>query len=535
MEEFMDMSNSVTKHQPLTGAQSGIWYGQQMDPENPIYNTGEYIEITAPLDFVCFEKALRQAVEESESLHVRFGEDIDGPWQMIGTKREFQLHFIDVSAESDPRGVAESWMRADLKKPLDLKRDLLFNQALFKISQDRYFWYQRIHHIAADAYGFSLIAQRVAKIYTSLVTEQPLTEEALDALQPVLDENQSYHESKQYELDRQFWMNRFSDHPEVVSLGEPAPKMSNRFTQHTDYLSIDALDRLKQTARHHRGSWYEMIIASMAIYMHRLTGTNDVVLSLPMMCRMGTSAVRVPAMVMNLLPLHLSLRPDMTFVELFEQVKQEMREVRKHQYYRHETLRRDLKLLGVNQRLFGPQINMMPFDYALNFAGNRGITHKLSTGPVDDLSLNIYDQHDGNGVRVDLDANPDVYSDQAVARHLRRLLHVIENVSKLDENLAIARVDLLLPEERLQVLGTWNDTSQKLANTSAQELFEKQVLRSPMGEALKFNGNTLHYAVLDEKVNRLAHLLQARSWSRTICSNSVTSFRRYGYCDVSCS
>lgn len=510
MEEFMDMSNSVTKHQPLTGAQSGIWYGQQMDPENPIYNTGEYIEITAPLDFVCFEKALRQAVEESESLHVRFGEDIDGPWQMIGTKREFQLHFIDVSAESDPRGVAESWMRADFKKPLDLKRDLLFNQALFKISQDRYFWYQRIHHIAADAYGFSLIAQRVAKIYTSLVTEQPLTEEALDALQPVLDENQSYHESKQYELDRQFWMNRFSDHPEVVSLGEPAPKMSNRFTQHTDYLSIDALDRLKQTARQHRGSWYEMIIASMAIYMHRLTGTNDVVLSLPMMCRMGTSAVRVPAMVMNLLPLHLSLRPDMTFVELFEQVKQEMREVRKHQYYRYETLRRDLKLLGDNQRLFGPQINMMPFDYALNFAGNRGITHKLSTGPVDDLSLNIYDQHDGNGVRVDLDANPDVYSDQAVARHLRRLLHVIENVSKLDENLAIARVDLLLPEERLQVLGTWNDTSQKLANTSAQELFEKQVLRSPMGEALKFNGNTLHYAVLDEKVNRLAHLLQAR-------------------------
>ena len=53
-----------------------------------------------------------------------------------------------------------------------------------------------------------------------------------------------------------------------------------------------------------------------------------------------------------------------------------------HHKYRHEELRRDLKLIGENHRLFGPQINLMPFDYGLDFAGARGTTHNLSAGHI---------------------------------------------------------------------------------------------------------------------------------------------------------
>lgn len=46
----------------LSGAQLGIWYAQQLDPDNPIFNTAECIEIRGPVDPVLFEKALRQVV-----------------------------------------------------------------------------------------------------------------------------------------------------------------------------------------------------------------------------------------------------------------------------------------------------------------------------------------------------------------------------------------------------------------------------------------------------------------------------------------
>lgn len=144
--------------------------------------------------------------------------------------------------------------------------------------------------------------------------------------------------------------------------------------------------------------------------MHKLTGENDIVLGLPMMGRLGSVSIHTPSMVMNLVPLRITVTPNITLAELLQQVSKEIRDVRHHHKYRHEELRRDLKLLGENQRLFGPLVNVMPFDYGLNFAGNRGITHNLSAGPVDDLSINVYKRFDQNELMIHFDANPEVYN-----------------------------------------------------------------------------------------------------------------------------
>lgn len=502
------MSNMMAGHQSLTGAQAGIWYAQQLEPDNPIYNTAEYVEINGRLILEYFGQALRQAIEEADSLHARFGEDKSGPWQDIREKRDFSLQFIDVTGEENPRQAAEVWMTANLSKPIDLTKDMLFKQALLKVGEDQYFWYQRIHHIAADAFGFSLIVQRVAHIYTSLVQHEPVAGDKLGDFQEVLDEHATYITSEKYIQDRAFWMERFSDHPEVVSFADISPRLSKEIIHETGYLPVDTMDQLKQIARAYGGNWYEVIAAAIAMYMQRLTSSEDVVLCLPMMCRMGTSSVRVPAMVMNLLPLRLAVRPDMSFSELMKQVRQEMKQVRDHQHYRHETLRRDLKLLGENQRLFGPQINMMPFDYGLNFGGIRGTTHKLHTGPVDDLSLNIYDQRDGKGVRVDLDANADIYQVQEIELHLQRILYLIENIAKTNADLPVANIKTTLPEEYDNVINNWNKTYQSLSYTTVVEMFTSRVMHTPSAEALRFEGKKLSYEVLNEQVNRLAHLLE---------------------------
>lgn len=41
-----------TQQLPLTGAQAGIWFAQQLDPDNPIYNTGEYVDDTQGFDLI---------------------------------------------------------------------------------------------------------------------------------------------------------------------------------------------------------------------------------------------------------------------------------------------------------------------------------------------------------------------------------------------------------------------------------------------------------------------------------------------------
>ncbi|CAF1725633.1 Dimodular nonribosomal peptide synthase [Bacillus subtilis] len=490
----------------LTGAQTGIWFAQQLDPDNPIYNTAEYIEINGPINIALFEEALRHVIKEAESLHVRFGENMDGPWQMINPSPDVQLHVIDVSSEPDPEKTALNWMKADLAKPVDLGYDPLFNEALFIVGPDRFFWYQRIHHIAIDGFGFSLIAQRVASTYTALIKGQTAKSRSFGSLQAILEEDTDYRGSEKYEKDRQFWLDRFADAPEVVSLADRAPRTSNSFLRHTAYLPPSDVNALKEAARYFSGSWHEVMIAVSAVYVHRMTGSEDVVLGLPMMGRIGSASLNVPAMVMNLLPLRLTVSSSMSFSELIQQISREIRSIRRHHKYRHEELRRDLKLIGENHRLFGPQINLMPFDYGLDFAGARGTTHNLSAGPVDDLSINVYDRTDGSGLRIDVDANPEVYSESDIKLHQQRILQLLQTASA-GEDMLIGQMELLLPEEKEKVISKWNETAKSEKLVSLQDMFEKQAVLTPERIALMCDDIQVNYRKLNEEANRLARLL----------------------------
>src|SRR3954468_11888526 len=69
---------------PLSDAQLGIWFAQTIDPSSPAFNLAEYLEIAGPIDAAFFETALRQVVDETETLRVRFVTTPDGPRQIIG-------------------------------------------------------------------------------------------------------------------------------------------------------------------------------------------------------------------------------------------------------------------------------------------------------------------------------------------------------------------------------------------------------------------------------------------------------------------
>ncbi len=131
--------------------------------------------------------------------------------------------------------------------------------------------------------------------------------------------------------------------------------------------------------------------AATAILLHRLTGADDVVIGLPVAAR-GEAARRIPGMASNVLPLRLALHPGMTVAEVLGQVSQRLRQALPHQRYQLADMRRDVG----GQILFGLSINVMPFDYGFSFAGQPATAHNLSLGPVEDLSISVYDRSDAS-------------------------------------------------------------------------------------------------------------------------------------------
>jgi Condensation domain len=84
----------LTNHvdQPLLAAQREIWLAQMVDPDNPIYNLGQYTEIHGAIDPALIEAALQQVLAEAEALRVRIFEDINGPRQIIDDPPEWSFH-----------------------------------------------------------------------------------------------------------------------------------------------------------------------------------------------------------------------------------------------------------------------------------------------------------------------------------------------------------------------------------------------------------------------------------------------------------
>ncbi|MFC8711660.1 amino acid adenylation domain-containing protein [Streptomyces sp. NPDC057197] len=504
-------SGAGERELPLTAAQSGMWFAQALDPLSPAQNTAECLEIDGPLDAELFAAALRRVVAESDALRIRVEDGPHGPRQYVRAAVGLPLTVRDLRAAGDTEEAArqaEAWMRADLAEPCDLAAGELFGDALFRLGEHRWLWYQRIHHLAMDGFGYSLLVRRTAEVYSALARGGQVPPGRFGHLADLVRDDAAYRASEAFAADRAYWTAAFADRPEVPRLAGRGALPARTFRRRRARLSPAATERLREQAAGLRATWPDVLIAAQALYVSRATGRPDVVLGLPMMGRMGSAALRVPGMVMNVLPLRLAVTPGATFAALVRQVVLGVREVRRHQRYRYEDIRRDLGLLGEQRALVGSLVNVMPFDYGVDFAGAPVRARNLSAGPVEDLTVNVYDRADGRGLAIDHDGNPALYDDEALATHQERLLHLLEQVAQCDPHAPTAALGIAGAAELPLVLEEFNRTARAVPPTTLVGPIEAQAARTPDAVAVTDGTLSLTYAELDVRANRLAHHLQ---------------------------
>src|SRR5690606_34859643 len=131
--------------------------------------------------------------------------------------------------------------------------------------------------------------------------------------------------------------------------------------------------------------WPDVLTALAAAYCHRFSGGDEVVIGVPWMGRLGSASARVPAMVMNVLPLRLAIDGNSSIGDYIVQVSRALLRTRRHGRYRSEQLRRDLGLLGGHRRLHGALVNILPCPLPAQLAGGEAALAILSPGPVADM------------------------------------------------------------------------------------------------------------------------------------------------------
>ncbi|APU21491.1 non-ribosomal peptide synthetase [Actinoalloteichus sp. GBA129-24] len=502
----------------LTKVQQGVWHRQQLEPNSPSWNVATALYIHGELDHVAFEAALRIVVDDADALHARFVPRQDGPRRIRRAPGRWELRRVDVSGDVAPRAAAERLMRADLDTVVDLEHGPLFAQLLLTLSPDLTVWYQRVHHIALDATGYEILRARLGTVYAALRAGEVPAAEEFPSERVLREAEVDYHASRDHDRDRRYWTTLLADHPgpTPISAGAgamatpapAAPSTTSPTTGGRPHRSIgrppseyEAAERaLRRRVAANRSA---VLTAAVAVYIGRATGTDDVVLRLPMTGRTDARTRLVPGMAATVVSLRLTVTGDECFAVLVERTAAELLRALRHQRYGIEELRRDLDI-GSDRpggRSSGALVNFLPFADTVEFGPHRAELDPLANGPVDDLAVSIHS--DAHGLRLAVDLDPTCHDAEDADAHRDRLLGLLtaavaEPDRPLGEIHAATEADLAALIGPVSAAGT---------PATVLSLLADSVARLPNLPAVRDAETTLTYAELSIRSNRLAHQL----------------------------
>lgn len=541
---------------PLTTNARGIYFAAAIDPSNPCYNTAEVLQCPADTDLTLLREAFEQLYRENEGFRVRT-RIADGAASQQILPLEVFLAGIDLLVdEGELNGSAEAgeentsvlpapvraWAQRLLAQPLATDEGVTVRSAVVRYGG--FLWvYHSFSHVVADGFAAFNGLSRVAAIYRALSAGQPVPATRRLSLQQLLDADEAASAARDEDLA--FWEASGALEQEDTSLAGRTATPSARAVRRSFSIDPEVQQALLDAAKHHGVSWPVLATAAVGSYLARVGGYPQASFGVPQMNRMfartlpeatralGTASAQTGCTAVNVLPVQVAATGPIA--ESLHSVKEQYARNAEHPLARQEDLERIAR--NAQSRLFGAQINVVPFDAVLPLAAPSKAEpgapvptariHNISAGPVADATITLRGMPGrGNSISCEIDMNPALYTAEELERHAARLsewlpayaaeaqredaslnnlgLATEAELATLRELTAPARTEHLLEYKTL--LGRFRDAV--AAHPQALAVLDSapapgEVLTPESERAYAFD-RALTYAELDERARALA-------------------------------
>lgn len=500
----------MTTRLPLVAAQPGIWMAERLSTLPGAWSVAHYVELRGALDPTLLGKAIVAGLQQADTLSLRFEEEEGEVWQWLAADRTFaEPSIIDLRTAPDPHRAATERMQADLAQDLrvDGGNPLVCHQ-LLRVGDDRWYWYQRYHHLLVDGFSFPAITRQIAAIYRAWQRGEATPESPFTPFAEVVDEYQRYAGSEAWQRDKAFWQAQRQALPAPASLS--AAPLGGRAAGSGIWrmkleMNADAFRRLAGHAPQCQPA--DLALALTTLWLGRLCNRMDYAAGFIFMRRMGSAALTSTGPVLNVLPLAVHIDARETLADLAMRLAGQLKKMRRHQRYDAEQIVRDSGKAAGDEPLFGPVLNVKVFDYQLDIDGVQAVTHTLATGPVNDLELALFPDETG-GLSLEILANKARYDEAELRRHMARLTALLAQFAA-DPALRCGEAEMLSADE-LARLAAVNDTAVPLPATTLSALVADQARKTPDAPALADARWQFSYREMRQQVVALAQLLRQR-------------------------
>ncbi len=501
-----------SKPLPLSFAQQRLWFLDQLEPGNPVYNVPWAMQLDGALNLQALQTSINDLVQRHETLRTLFSVTMGKPQQCILDKAEVPIESVD--ATGDTAEQIEQRLYNLSRIPFGLGQTPLMRAHVLHVANQQHIILLVLHHIISDGWSLGVLYRELVTLYRAHCTDIPAN------LPPVAVQyadyavwQQDWFRSSEQQRQLDYWKQQLHGAPALLDLPTDRPRGSAQtyngaFIEKVLPKAIHT--GLQDVTRSENSTLFMVCLAAFNILLSRYSGQTDICVGAPVAGRQHTELEDLIGFFINTLVMRNDLSGNPDFSECLARVKRTALEAFAHQELPFEKLVdeihpvRDMSHAPLFQVAF--ILQNTPWD-------NSATLHDLEISPIEldygvakfDLSLVMAERREG--LLLHFEYNTDLFDRSTIQRltnHFETLLLAIVS----DSSQPVATMPLLSAPERQQILYDWNDTAAAFADdTCIHTLIELRAAVQPDAPAIYFQDKVVTFGELNERANQIANYL----------------------------
>ncbi|WP_341829851.1 amino acid adenylation domain-containing protein [Tahibacter aquaticus] len=506
---------ALSRLYPATPMQAGLLFESLVDATTYVVQMMPVLQ--GELDLPAFRAAWQQTVQRHDALRTAFVGEGAALHQLVWDQAELPWHEEDWCGLDDVEQTRrfEAYRRRDKQAGFDFVRPPLLRLAVFRLGAQRYQLLWTYHHILSDGWSSPLVYRDVVALYQAQLQGLP----APLPPPPAYERYIAWLQRQDAEQARAHWRSLLADvdAPTPLVLDTLPGDGSHGPREQRLLLSVAETDALRALAQSQHTTVNTLLQWSWAYLLHRYSGEARVLFGATISGRAAEVAgiEQMVGLFINTIPVKVEFDGRRSVAESLRTLQQDFQRSNDYGFLslvdmqRQSALRSGVSLF--DSLLVFENYPLDAMTEAADAASGGAAAARLriersSSNEQTSYALTLNASLD-RSLQVKCGYRAEDFAAATIERLLGHLAAVLRQLpAAVQHN---RRIELLQDSERRQ-LQDWNATQQDYArDATIHALFEAQVQRHPGAIALVHGSESLSYAELNRRANRLARRLVA--------------------------
>ncbi|TYP74350.1 non-ribosomal peptide synthetase [Aquimarina intermedia] len=507
-QEYVSFSKTEEKEMyALSSIQKRMFIQDEYD-ENVLNNMSYIYLFEGEIDMSRFKKAFDKIFERHEILRAYYDMVDDKIVQKFRKEAQFEIaHFSATEDEVDT--IVNKFIRR-----FDLRNDLLFRIGIITLAKEKFILMIDMHHIVSDGVSVAILGRDFDAFYNN----KPLPELRYQ-YRDFVEWQQSPARQKQILSKKEFWKNYLKDLT-ILNLPHDIKRplvSSNEGDNYFFKFDKDLTHKIKDHLKQEGGiTAYMFILSAFNVLLYKISHQNDIVIGTPVAGREFSEFDDLVGPFINSVPIRTFLNGDLTFQDLLKDIRENVLDCVSAQAYFDENVLNDVYVMQDSSNnsiwnVFFAAANFEPPKVEISDVKVSDHTHGTQHVMLD-LFLTLMEGDDETIFCMEYSS--ELFSRKTIERFASYLEHIVTYVID-NSTTTIDAIEMLAEEERTVLLNDFNGAILPIPeNKTLVDLFEVSAASFPDAIAVTYNEIDVSYAMLDQRVNQLAHYLLSEGVSR---------------------